>query len=74
MTAEIGAPAAGADDAADPAGGLPDADGADDVAMLVGVLVGVLVGDSPGRPSMSCEHPATSNGTATSMAIRIDSG
>ncbi|BCI87929.1 hypothetical protein [Mycobacterium kansasii] len=70
MTAEIGAPAAGADDAADPAGGLPDADGADDVAMLVGVLVG----DSPGRPSMSCEHPATSNGTATSMAIRIDSG
>ncbi len=72
MTAEIGAPAAGA---ADPAAGLlvgDDADADDDADVTA--PAGVLVGDCPGRPPMSCEHPATSNGTATSIAIRIDSG
>ncbi|ETW21240.1 hypothetical protein MGAST_26940 [Mycobacterium gastri 'Wayne'] len=62
MTSEIGTPAAGV---ADPAVGLLADDPAD---------VGVLVCECPGWLPMSCEHPATSNGTATSTAIRIDSG
>ncbi|MBX9641514.1 MAG: hypothetical protein K2X97_17835 [Mycobacteriaceae bacterium] len=63
MTAAIGAPAVGAPDAW--AGFEADAGG--------GVPVEVVWG-CPDIPPPVCEHPATSNGTATSAAIRIPSG
>lgn len=66
MTSEIGAPADGTFDAV---GSLL----VEEETLLLGVA-GVLVCERPEPLSTSCAHPATSNGTATSAAIRIPSG
>jgi hypothetical protein len=63
MTLEIGAPATGAPDGA--AGLLVEAP-IDEL--------GTLVCGSPERSPTVCEHPATSNDTAASAAIRIPPG
>jgi hypothetical protein len=68
MTSGIGAPAAGAADG--PAGLLGE-------LAPVEVLLedaGTLVCGCPERSPTVCEHPATSNDTATSAAIRIPPG
>jgi hypothetical protein len=70
MTAEIGAPAAGA-----PAGWPPEGE-----AGLEAGVVGeapdtpVVFGGCPEPPLLVCEHPAISNDTATNAAIRIPPG
>ena len=70
MTSEIAAPAAGAVDGA--GGLLPDGP-----VVVVGEVPAdawVVVCGCPEFPPPVCEHPATSNVTATSAAIRIPPG